>query len=156
MGKIEIAVCSNCFYSRVDDTQLVCCCVNSPNLWKQVKRIDRCCCYENYDYKKGDVNIRKDMSYEMKNKFEEQGNKKEPEFKDMDMVDRSKMYSKYKTDCFEEMLQVFGIDVLIGFCKCNVWKYRYRNTCEEDLKKADWYMEKLKDLNYLKYEEGVK
>ena len=47
------------------------------------------------------------------------------------------------------MLTVFGREAVKHFCLLNVWKYRkralYKNG-EEDLKKADWYMKKLVEL----------
>lgn len=54
-----------------------------------------------------------------------------------------------KHECIDEMISLFGIDAVIGFCKCNVYKYRYRadkKNGEEDLKKAEWYIDKLIEL----------
>ena len=52
-------------------------------------------------------------------------------------------------ECIDEMLMVFGIEMVMAFCLCNVWKYRkraiYKNG-EEDMKKADWYMNKYAEL----------
>lgn len=61
----------------------------------------------------------------------------------------------YKTnanECFDEMIHLFGIEAVKSFCKCNVHKYRYRaehKNGNEDLKKADWYMNKLIELDAL-------
>ena len=58
-----------------------------------------------------------------------------------------------KFECIDEMLALFGIDAVIGFCKCNVYKYRYRSNAkngQEDLDKANWYMDKLMDLELLR------
>lgn len=58
-------------------------------------------------------------------------------------------YRCHKNECIEEMVYLFGIDAVIGFCRCNVHKYRYRKdkkNGQEDLDKADWYMTKLKEL----------
>jgi len=52
-------------------------------------------------------------------------------------------------ESIEEMLLVFGKEVVADFCLCNVWKYRYRAADKnglEDLKKSDWYMKKYKEL----------
>ena len=52
-------------------------------------------------------------------------------------------------ECIEEMLLVFGKEVVADFCLCNVWKYRYRATDKNgliDLEKSDWYMKKFKEL----------
>lgn len=54
-----------------------------------------------------------------------------------------------KHECIDEMIELFGIDDVIGFCKCNVYKYRYRTDRKngaEDIEKADWYMDKLIEL----------
>lgn len=54
-----------------------------------------------------------------------------------------------KHECIDEMISLFGVDAVIGFCKCNVYKYRYRadkKNGEEDIKKAEWYMDKLMEL----------
>lgn len=52
-------------------------------------------------------------------------------------------------ESIDEMLAVFGKDAVMGFCICNVWKYRYRagdKNGQEDLKKSDWYMKKYLEL----------
>lgn len=54
-----------------------------------------------------------------------------------------------KHECIDEMLALFGIEDVKAFCRCNVYKYRYRasrKNGQEDLDKADWYMEKLMEL----------
>lgn len=54
-----------------------------------------------------------------------------------------------KYECIDEMLAVFGVEAVKNFCKCNVWKYRYRSNAKggiEDKEKADWYMSKLIEL----------
>ena len=54
-----------------------------------------------------------------------------------------------KHECIDEMLALFGVEAVKGFCKCNVYKYRYRadrKNGAEDIAKADWYMSKLMEL----------
>lgn len=54
-----------------------------------------------------------------------------------------------KHECIDEMIALFGIDAVKAFCKCNVHKYRYRAKKKggsEDIAKADWYMDKLMEL----------
>ena len=51
------------------------------------------------------------------------------------------------------MIEVFGIDAVMHFCLLNVWKYRKRAVFKnglEDMKKADWYMNKYVELKGLK------
>lgn len=54
-----------------------------------------------------------------------------------------------KHECIDEMIALFGIDAVKAFCKCNVYKYRYRSDKKdgpEDISKAEWYMDKLMEL----------
>ena len=54
-----------------------------------------------------------------------------------------------KHECIDEMIALFGYEDVKGFCRCNVYKYRYRAAMkngQEDLDKADWYMDKLMEL----------
>lgn len=55
-----------------------------------------------------------------------------------------------KHECIDEMISLFGVEAVKGFCKCNVYKYRYRadrKNGAEDVAKADWYMDKLMQLD---------
>lgn len=68
---------------------------------------------------------------------------------DEDIINHPNHYTDGGMECIDEMLLVFGKRVVADFCLCNVWKYRYRalgKNGEEDLKKADWYMVKYKEL----------
>ena len=54
-----------------------------------------------------------------------------------------------KHECIDEMIAMFGVEAVKSFCRCNVYKYRYRadkKNGQEDLDKADWYMDKLMEL----------
>ena len=65
-----------------------------------------------------------------------------------------------KRECIDEMIAMFGIEDTKAFCRLNVFKYRYRagkkagNTAEQDLKKAEWYMDKLIELEGAGYGES--
>ena len=65
-------------------------------------------------------------------------------------VDHPSHYNREGSmECIDEMVMVFGEEVVANFCLCNVWKYRYRAADKngiEDLKKSDWYMNKYKEL----------
>lgn len=63
-------------------------------------------------------------------------------------------YTHHRTECIDEMVEVFGLNATIEFCKLNVWKYRYRagakGTAEDmqkDIEKADNYISILRKLN---------
>ena len=54
-----------------------------------------------------------------------------------------------KFECIDEMRALFGVEAVKAFCRCNIWKYKYRagkKNGSEDLKKAEWYMEYLMKL----------
>jgi hypothetical protein len=53
-------------------------------------------------------------------------------------------------ECIDEMILLFGKEIVRHFCLCNAWKYRYRSNQkngDEDLKKAAWYVHKYRELN---------
>lgn len=58
-------------------------------------------------------------------------------------------------ECIEAMEFTFGPLAEYGFCICNafkyIWRHKHKNG-EEDLKKADWYLKKAREL-YDTFEE---
>ena len=72
------------------------------------------------------------------------------EHDEIDMVNHPEHYNRDGAmECIDEMITVFGKDIVACFCLCNVWKYRYRASDkghEEDLSKSDYYMAKYKEL----------
>ena len=48
-------------------------------------------------------------------------------------------------ECIDLMRALYGDEAVMGFCRCNSFKYRFRAGCkagesaEKDLKKAEWY-----------------
>lgn len=52
--------------------------------------------------------------------------------------------------CFEEMLQVFGVEAVMAYCRCSAWKHRHdalqKDKYSEDNIKAGWYLKKLAEL----------
>lgn len=54
-------------------------------------------------------------------------------------------------EAIDEMVLIFGNEAVKNFCLCNAWKYRkraiYKNGTE-DMDKADWYINKYKELSY--------
>lgn len=45
-------------------------------------------------------------------------------------------------ECIDVMVDMFGVDSVIAFCRCNSFKYRFRSSRkngEEDIRKAEWY-----------------
>ena len=70
--------------------------------------------------------------------------------KDNSKVNHPEHYNKYLFECIDEMVILFGVEAVIAFCKCNAWKYRerapYKGNPEQDNEKADWYLNKAKEL----------
>lgn len=54
-------------------------------------------------------------------------------------------------ECIDVMIQQYGIDAVIQFCICNAFKYMFRckqkhSSPLDDLKKAQWYINKAIEL----------
>ena len=68
----------------------------------------------------------------------------------MEKINHPSHYTCREHECIEEMISVFGAHAVIDFCKCNAWKYRYRagnkGNYDEDIKKSDWYVSKMMEL----------
>ena len=67
----------------------------------------------------------------------------------MDNVNHPEHYQG-KHECIDAMIALFGVEAVKAFCKCNVYKYRYRasrKNGDEDIAKANWYMDKLMELD---------
>lgn len=132
----EKMVCGNCLFGRkIEECEVGVVCTNGLSRYKGM-----------YMKKDGLCNLWVYEKVDLKMKSEEGEVSKEN-------IDHPERYTKNNMECIQEMVEVFGIDAVISFCKCNVWKYRYRTTCDDDLKKADWYMNKLVQLKQKK--EGL-
>ena len=66
------------------------------------------------------------------------------------MVDHPEHYKHGSFETIEEMLLLFSKEEVIAFCKINAYKYKarapFKGNMDEDLKKADWYLAKVKEL----------
>lgn len=67
-----------------------------------------------------------------------------------DMVNSPAHYNApNRSECWIEMIEKFGIEKFKVFCELNVYKYYYRHELkneQEDLDKAQWYENKLKEI----------
>lgn len=74
-----------------------------------------------------------------------------PSYKGSDPIEHPSHYMCHEMECIDEMELLFGITATMIFCKLCAWKYRYRagskGSAEEDQKKADWYINKYKELD---------
>ena len=68
------------------------------------------------------------------------------------MVNHPEHYQKDGKECIDVMVEDFGKDAVVAFCKLNAFKYRWRaglkdgNTAETDEQKALWYDKKAEEL----------
>ena len=66
-----------------------------------------------------------------------------------DNVIHPSRYNIGKYECIDEMVALFGVEAVKAFCRCCIYKYRYRankKNGSEDLAKADNYMDILMEL----------
>ena len=67
-----------------------------------------------------------------------------------DPVNHPSHYTQNKFESIDEMMIAFGPETVYHFCICNAWKYKnrapYKGNFEEDMKKADWYLTKAKEI----------
>lgn len=77
---------------------------------------------------------------------------KEKEWREMvEKINHPEHYNRPgRKECIEEMLDIYGPEKVIAFCELNAYKYRYRagfkGSKEEDLKKANWYLNKMTEI----------
>lgn len=68
-----------------------------------------------------------------------------------EMVDHPAHYNQNKFEVIDEMVMLFGIEDVKTFCKLNAYKYKsrapFKGNQEQDLQKADWYLQRYLDLN---------
>ena len=70
-----------------------------------------------------------------------------------DNVSHPAHYCTWKFECIEVMTEVFGIEAVQAFCRLNAFKYLYRTDRKngvEDIRKANWYLNKYLELEELK------
>ena len=73
-----------------------------------------------------------------------------PYNKNTNNVNHPSHYNKGNIECIDAMVSAYGKDTVSDFCICNafkyIWRYKYKNGIE-DLKKAQWYLNKIVELN---------
>jgi regulator of replication initiation timing len=66
-------------------------------------------------------------------------------------VNKYPHHKQHATGCFDEMVQVFGVEAVMAYCRCSAWKHRHdaiqKDKYSEDNIKADWYLKKLSELD---------
>ena len=67
-----------------------------------------------------------------------------------DVINHPNHYETGKFECIEVMQEALGVDAVKNFCLCNAFKYIYRHNRKnglEDIKKAQWYINKYIELS---------
>jgi len=89
----------------------------------------------------------------MINAFEEENNSifgTDDQKEVIDNVNHPSHYETGKFECIDVMCEALGADAVKDFCLCNAFKYIYRHkrkNGDEDIKKAQWYLNKYIELS---------
>lgn len=73
-----------------------------------------------------------------------------------DNVNHPVHYQTGQFECIDVMMEVFGVEYVMGFCICNAFKYLYREKRKngvEDIRKAAWYLNKYLELESVMQDE---
>ena len=69
---------------------------------------------------------------------------------EIDRVNHPPHYTQGDIQCIDAMLSAFGNEAVATWCKCNAFKYIWREAHKngmEDIDKAIWYLNKFKELS---------
>ena len=73
-----------------------------------------------------------------------------------DPVEKPEHYNQGEIECIDYIKQVLGLDGFIAYCHGNMIKYqhryRYKGNPTEDVDKATWYLNKMREAMKEKYE----
>ena len=79
--------------------------------------------------------------------------------KEVDYVNNPPHYTKENYQCIEVMEELFGKIAVLDFCTLNAFKYLWRHRSKfnplEDLKKAQWYLNKAIQLESVESPSGA-
>lgn len=71
-----------------------------------------------------------------------------------DDASKQRHHKQHTMGCFDEMVQVFGVEAVMAYCRCSAWKHRHdalqKDKYKEDNIKAEWYLKKLAELDVKK------
>lgn len=71
--------------------------------------------------------------------------------RNMEQVNHPQHYTTYDVETIDMMLRIWGVQETISFCKLNAFKYRMRaghkDNAQQDIDKALWYENKMKELS---------
>lgn len=69
---------------------------------------------------------------------------------DSNTVNHPHHYNTASVECIDLMQELYGLEAVKYFCKCNALKYLYRADNKnglEDIKKATWYLNKIVEVS---------
>lgn len=70
---------------------------------------------------------------------------------ELNNASKQPQHKQHVMGCFEEMLQVFGVEAVMAYCRCSAWKHRHdamqKDKYNEGNIKAEWYLKKLAELD---------
>lgn len=69
---------------------------------------------------------------------------------DHDNVNHPAHYETGKFECIDVMVETQGVETVKAYCLCAAFQYLYRHSRKngvEDIKKAQWYIDKFLELN---------
>lgn len=75
--------------------------------------------------------------------------KDDPGQHEFDAVERPAHYASTSIECIDAMVETQGDEAVKSFCICNAFKYLWRHNSkngDEDIKKANWYLNKAVEL----------
>lgn len=106
-------------------------------------------CFKDCEYGKHAECLDCPVKFKCKRKAEEM-EKEKHQNSSHDPVNHPSYYTQNKFESIDEMMIAFGPEAVYHFCICNAWKYKnrapYKGNFEEDMKKADWYLTKAKEI----------
>jgi hypothetical protein len=81
-----------------------------------------------------------------------EGADKEGSSKPYNMINSPSHYNDFSIETWDMMLRIWGDEAFITFCEINAFKYKMRagskphESADQDLKKANWYLNKAREL----------
>lgn len=80
------------------------------------------------------------------------------ERKKRDNINPAHYKDRTSIECIDAMIMTFGVERTAEYCVQNaykyVWRYKYKNRLE-DLKKAEWYIDKFEELYTILYQDDI-
>lgn len=80
------------------------------------------------------------------------------ERKKRDNINPAHYKDRTSIECIDAMIMTFGVKRTAEYCVQNaykyVWRYKYKNRLE-DLKKAEWYIDKFEELYTILYQDDI-